>query len=346
MIVKGGLRVKFLRCKEVPKGTGKRVVIVGAGPAGLAAAGVLRCYGHEVVIYDMMPEAGGMMMFGIPDDRLPKDRIRESVKELMRAGVRFLFNVKVGKDVKLDELMASSDAVLIATGTWKTRELGVEGEHLPWVLPAAEWIVEVHMARYGYLSWNHVYKPSGTALIVGAGLTAVDVATLLLTYPEIKGGVKRVVLSYRRTRDLAPMRPSEFEQLEKMGVEIMELTQPVKIYEEGGKRYVRLVKMRLESAPGEKRPRPVPIEGSEFDLGADVVFKAIGELPTPPFEKGAYGIELNPDGTIKVDENFMTTRRGVFAAGDVKTGPSLIGPAYKSGIDAAVKIHQYLTGGL
>ncbi|MEN2999427.1 MAG: FAD-dependent oxidoreductase [Acidilobaceae archaeon] len=338
--------MKFLKCKEVPKSTGKRVIIVGAGPAGLGAAGVLRCYGHEVTVYDMLPEGGGMMMFGIPDDRLPKDRIRESIKELMRAGVKFIFNVKVGKDVMLDELISSSDALLIATGTWKTRELGVEGEDLPWVLPAAEWIVEVHMARYGYLPWSHVYRPYGTALVVGAGLTAVDVITLLRTYPEFKGDVKRVILSYRRTRELAPMRPSEFEELEKMGVEVMELTQPVKIYEEGGNRYVRLIRMRLESAPGEKRPRPVPVEGSEFDLRVDVVFKAIGELPTPPFEKGAYGIELNPDGTVKVDKNFMTTRRGVFSAGDVNTGPSLIGPAFKSGLDAAAKIHQYLTGGL
>ncbi|MCX8195878.1 MAG: FAD-dependent oxidoreductase [Acidilobaceae archaeon] len=338
--------MKFLRCKEVARPTGKRVAVVGAGPAGLAAAGALKCHGHEVIVYDMLPEAGGMMMFGIPDDRIPKDRIRESVRELMNAGVKFFFNVKVGRDISLEELIASSDAVLIATGTWKTRELGVEGEDLPWVIPAAEWIVEVHMARYGYLPWSEVFRPRGTALIVGAGLTAADVATLLLTYKEFKEDVKRVILSYRRTRELAPMRPSEFERLEKMGVEVMELTQPVKIYEEGGKGFVRLVKMRLESAPDERRPKPVPIPGSEFDIGVDVVFKAIGEIPTPPFGKENHGIELNPDGTIKVDENFMTTRRGVFAAGDVKTGPSLIGLAYKSGLDAAAKIHLYLTGGL
>lgn len=338
--------MKFLRCKEVAGSSGKRVAIVGAGPAGLGAAGVLRCYGHEVVVFDMLPEAGGMMMFGIPDDRIPKDRIRASVKELMNAGVRFVFNTKVGRDIDLEQIISSFDAVLIATGTWKTRDLGIEGEDLSWVMKAAEWIVEVHMARYGYIPWSKVPIPEGTALIVGAGLTAADVVTLLLTYKELGRKVNRIMLSYRRTRDLAPMHPSEFERIEKMGVEIMELTQPVRIYEEGGERFVRLIRMRLVSSPGEKRARPVPIEGSEFDVKVNYVFKAIGELPTPPFENGKYGIELNQDGTIKVDENFMTTRRGVFAAGDVKHGPSLIGPAYKSGIDAAMKIHAYLSGQL
>ncbi len=333
--------MKFLRCKEIPPSTDKVVSIIGAGPAGLGAAGFLRCRGHEIVVYDMMPEAGGMMLFGIPDDRLPKDNIRRAVKELMEGGVRFVFNVKVGRDIDLEEIIRASDAVLIATGTWKPRRLNAPGEDLPWVIPAADWLVEVHMARYGYLPWAKVAKVEGRILVVGGGLTAADAVQVPLTYHEFKEGVERVVLSYRRTRDQAPMGRREFERLVGMGAEPWELTQPIMFYEEGGKRYVRLVRMRLADEGG-GRPRPVPVEGSEFDAEFDWVLLAIGELPTPPFDSGSYGIELNPDGTIKTDDRFMTTREGVFATGDVRHGPSLIGKALKSGLDAAAKIHEYL----
>jgi len=338
------LDLRFLKCQNIPPPTGKRVAIIGAGPAGLGAAGVLVCRGHDVVVFDMLPEAGGMMFFGIPDDRINKDRIRASVKELMDAGVKFILNTKVGRDIPLGRIIDSFDAILIATGTWKTRRLDVVGEDLPWVLKAAEWIVEVHMARYGHIPWGDVVKPKGRILIVGAGLTAADVATILLTYPEFKDHVKEVVLSYRRTRELAPMRLSEFERLEKLGVKVWELTQPVVFYEKDGVRITRFIRMKLEKTPEEKRPRPKPIPGSEFEEAFDYVFKAIGEEPTPPFEPGEYGIELNPDGTIKANEYFMTTREKVFVAGDVKHGPSLIGPALKSGLDAAQRIHEYLAG--
>jgi len=336
--------MKFLRCQNIPPPTGKRVAIIGAGPAGLGAAGVLRCRGHDVIVFDMLPEAGGMMFFGIPDDRVNKEKIRASVRELMDAGVRFVLNTKVGRDIPLGKIIESFDAILIATGTWRTRRLDVPGEDLPWVLQAAEWLVEVHMARYGHIPWGEVVKPKGRILVVGAGLTAADIVTVLLTYHELKSGVEEVVLSYRRTRELAPMRLSEFERLEKLGAKIWELTQPIAFYEKDGSRVTRFIKMKLEKVAGEKRPKPQPIPGSEFEEEFDYVFKAIGEEPTPPFEPGEYGIELNPDGTIKTNEHFMTTREKVFAAGDVKHGPSLIGPALKSGLDVAQKIHEYLTG--
>lgn len=336
--------MKFLRCTSIPPPTGKRVAIIGAGPAGLGAAGVLKCRGHDVVVFDMLPEPGGMMFFGIPDDRINKDRIRAAVRELMDAGVKFVLNTKVGRDIKLDKLIESFDAVLIATGTWRTRRLGVEGEDLPWILPAAEWLVEVHMARYGHIPWSEVVKPHGRILVVGAGLTAADIITVLLTYPEFKGRVEEVILSYRRTRELAPMRLSEFERLEKLGAKIWELTQPTGFRELDGVRLVKFIKMKLVKTPEDKRPKPIPIEGSEFEERFDYVFKAIGEEPTPPFEPGEYGIELNPEGTIKTNEYFMTTREKVFAAGDVRHGPSLIGPALKSGLDAAQRIHEYLMG--
>lgn len=334
--------MRFLRCKSLPPPTGFTVAVIGAGPAGLGAAGILKCRGHEVVVYDMLPEAGGMMFFGIPDDRIPKHKIRASVRELMDAGVRFIFNTRVGVDVDLEDIIRSFDAVLIATGTWVSRDMGVPGEDLPWVVPAADWLVEVHLARYGYIPWSKVAKPRGRVLVVGGGLTAADAVTVPLTYPEFRDSVREVVLSYRRTREYAPMRVTEFERLIKLGAVPWELTQPIGFYEEGGRRIVRFTRMDLVKVPGEKRPRAVPVEGSEFEEEFDVVLKAVGEKPTPPFKPGQYGIELNPNGTIKISEGFMTTRPGVFATGDVVHGPSLIGPALKSGLDAAIAIDSYL----
>ncbi len=352
--------MKFLRCKpdKIPPSTGKLVSIIGAGPAGLGAAGILRCRGHDVVVYDMNPEPGGLIIFGIPVTRIPKEPVRKGIKELIDAGVKFVLNTKVDmttslgmmdevvspkQKIHLEDIIKRSDAVLIATGTWKTRKMKVPGEDLPWVYPAVEWIVALHMAKYGYKPWDTVPPLEGRILVIGGGLTAADSVLIPLTYPELKDKVREVVLSYRRTKEYAPMGPKEINNLIEKGAKYWELTQPVEFREEGGKRIVKFVRMRLVKVEGERRPRPVPIEGSEFEAEFDYVLKAVGVLPTPPLEPGCCGIEVNPDGTIKTDENFMTTREGVFAAGDVRHGPSLIGPALKSGIEAANKIHQYLT---
>ncbi len=335
--------MKFLRCKEIPPSTGKKVAIIGAGPAGLGAAGYLKCKGHDVVVYDMLPEAGGMMFFGIPEGRIKKDKIRESVRELMDAGVKFIFNTRVGEDISLEEIIQSFDAVLIATGTWKTADMGVEGEGLSWVLPAAEWLVSVHLALYGYKPWSEVTMVDGRILVVGGGLTAADAVHVPLTYEQFKDRVNEVVLSYRRTRKYAPMREQEMDRLEKEGAKIWELTQPVKFYEKDGKKIVRFIRLKLEETGEGKRPKPVPIPGSEFEEEFDWVLKAVGVVPTPPFENGCCGIEVNPNGTIKTDDRFMTTREGVFAAGDVRHGASLIGPAFKSGLDAAKSIDEWLS---
>jgi len=351
--------MKFLRCKpdKIPPSTGRVVSIIGAGPAGLGAAGILRCRGHEVVVYDMNPEPGGLIIFGIPTIRIQKEPVRKGIKELIDAGVKFVLNTKVDmttnlgmmekivspkERIHLEDLIRRSDAVLIATGTWKTSAMKTPGEDLPWVYPAVEWIVALHLAKFGYKPWSDVPPLEGRVLVIGGGLTAADSVLIPLSYPEFKGKVREVVLSYRRSKEYAPMGPKEIDNLISRGAKYWELTQPIEFREEGGRRIVKFVRMGLVKVEGEERPRPVPIKGSEFEAEFDYVLKAVGVLPTPPLENGCCGIEVNPDGTIKTNENFMTTREGVFAAGDVRHGPSLIGPALKSGMDAADKIHQYL----
>ncbi len=351
--------MKFLRCKpeKIPPSTGFKISIIGAGPAGLGAAGLLRCWGHEVTIYDMNPEPGGLVMFGIPITRIKKEPVRAGIKELMDAGVKFVLRTKVdmtknygvidnivnpANKIHLEEIIKSSDAVLIATGTWATRNMGAEGEDLPWIYPAAEWLVAVHMAIFGYKTWDEVPKLEGKILVIGGGLTAADAVLTPLSYEQFKGKVKEVVLSYRRSKEYAPMGAREIDHLISLGAKFWPLTLPVRFYEKNGKKVVRFVRMKLVKVEGERRPRPVPIEGSEFEEEFDFVLKAVGVIPTAPIEDGCCGIRLNKNGTIQTNDNFMTTREGVFAAGDVRHGPSLIGPALKSGMDAAKAIHNYL----
>ncbi len=351
--------MRFLRCKEPPKEkTGKKIAIIGAGPAGLGAAGWLVCQGHDITIYDMNPEPGGMIVFGIPVTRIPKEPIRKGIKQLMDAGVKFVLRTKVDmtknyglmdevvepqKRIHLEDIIKENDAVLIATGTWKTRNMRVPGEDLPWVYPAVEWLVALHMALYGYKPWTSVPPLEGRVLVIGGGLTAADAVLVPLTYEQLKGKIKEVVLSYRRTKEYAPMGPREIDHLLAAGAKYWELTQPIEFFEENGKHYVKFIRTKLVRVSAEKRPKPVPVEGSEFVEEFDYVLKAVGVLPTPPVEDGCCGIKVDSSGVIITDENFMTTRKGVFAAGDVRHGPSLIGPALKSGMDAAKHIHAYLS---
>ncbi|MCE4607877.1 MAG: FAD-dependent oxidoreductase [Caldisphaeraceae archaeon] len=352
--------MKFLRCKQdqIPTGVGKKVAIIGAGTAGLGAAGILRCKGYQVTVYDMLPEPGGMLMFGIHIYRIQKPPIREGVKELMDAGVEFVLNTKINADVSyglmdriitpkesvnLEDIIKEHDATLIATGTWESKRMKVPGEDLPWISPSVEFIVATHLAKFGYKSWDIVPNISGRLMVIGGGFTAEDAAYIPMTYDEFKSKMKKIVLSYRRTRNEAPMGPMEMHNLEASGIEIWELTVPVEFKESNGKRIIRLIRNRLVQTPEEKRPKPVPIPGSEFETEFDYASEAVGERATAPLGDGCCGIKLTKWGTLVTDENLMTTRKGVFGAGDVVHGPSQIGPALKSGMDAANAIVKYLS---
>jgi glutamate synthase (NADPH/NADH) small chain len=352
--------MKFLKCNEgaIPPSTGKRVAIVGAGPAGLGAAGVLRCKGHEVHVYDSLQEPGGMLIFAIPEYHVPKAGVRSGVQELVRAGVNFHMRTRVvgcsepapreGASVRLEDLVRDFDAVLVATGTWRSRRLEVPGEDLPGVYVALDWLFEFYQAQLGYRSMDEVPPLGRRVMVVGGGLTAVDAVEVPLRYLRDRFGIQKVYLSYRRTRNEAPMSVREFNRLiQQYGVEPLELTVPVRFSAgpEGRVASATLQRMRLESVPGDKRPHPVPVPGSEFEVEVDAVLVAAGELPSPPFQPGCLGIELNRDGTVKTDQKFRTTTRKVFAAGDVRHGASLYGLALKSGNDAAASIDEFLRTG-
>ncbi|MFN3804558.1 MAG: FAD-dependent oxidoreductase [Pyrobaculum sp.] len=342
----------LLRCKLETKKppTGKKVAIIGAGPAGLGAAGVLICNGHEVHIYDALPEPGGLLMFGIPSFRVPKDGVREGVRELEAAGARFYTSTfvycgeKPGEHealllaksfVNLEELVDKYDAVVITTGTWRSRPLRVPGEELPGVHKALDYLFRLYAHQLGYLPREAVYPTGKKVVVIGAGLTAVDAAL------EAKlQGAEKVVVAYRRTINEAPAgrRVIEAELIGK-GIEFRELITPTAFLGGGRLERVQFIKMRLGPPDRSGRPRPEPVPGSEFEEEFDTALIAAGEEPTPP----GSCLEFNPDGTIKVDGRMATTRRGVFAAGDVVTGPSLIGKALASGMKVAASVEEYLS---
>ncbi|RFA92942.1 FAD-dependent oxidoreductase [Pyrobaculum aerophilum] len=346
--------MKFLlRCKPDTKKppTGKKVAIIGAGPAGLGAAGILLCNGHEVHIYDALPEPGGLLMFGIPPFRIPRENVREGIRELVDAGAKFFTSTFVycgekphehealllAKDyVSLEELVGKYDAVIITTGTWKSRSLGVPGENLPGVYKALDYLFRIYAHQLGYLPKEKVYPTGRKVLVVGAGLTAVDAAL-----EAREQGAEKIVVAYRRTINEAPAGRKTIEtELIAKGIEFRELINPVAFLGRDRVERVRFVKMRLGPPDKSGRPAPEPIPGSEFEEEFDTVLIAAGEIATPPGK--CLGIEFNPDGTIKVNEKMMTTRRGVFAAGDVVTGPSLIGKALGSGMRAAQFVDEFL----
>ncbi|MEZ0289762.1 MAG: FAD-dependent oxidoreductase [Sulfolobales archaeon] len=340
--------MKFSRCETVAQKIGKRVAIIGAGPAGLGAAGVLICKGYEVHVFDMLPEPGGLLLFGIPGFRVPKKNVREGIEDLKRLGVVFHTNTKIvpGRVEELgktgfDLLVERFDAVIIATGTWEERRLEVPGEDLPRVYPALSFLFEYGKAELGYISYKDLPPLGRKVAVIGAGLTAVDAAEV-----SHRLGVDEVYMIYRRTINEAPAHRREIERLIKMGIKWIELATPKRFLGDTreGVKAVELIRMRLGEPDHTGRPRPIPIEGSEFIIDVDAVLVAIGEIPTPPVIDPR--LKLNKDKSIWVDKKNRTSIEKVFAAGDVVLGPSFIGKALASGIAAANSVDEFLRTGV
>lgn len=328
------MALKFVSCKQPKPDTGKKVAIVGAGPAGLAAAGSLRCMGHAVEVYDRLPEPGGMLIFAIPEFRIPKKMVRNSIKQLIDIGVIFHVNIEVGRDITVKELLERYDAVIIATGTWKGRRLGIPGEDLPNVYNAMEWIFKYMQYKLGYIDKSPP-PLEGRVAIIGAGLTAVDISEL-----SVLDFNAEPTIYYRRSMSVSPAR-FMVKRLQKIGVKFVENVIPVEII--GQERAERMKLVRAKPTTSRKEPVE-PIPGTEFEVEVDVIVPAIGLIATPPESLKSLGVEFWRNGTIKVDEHNMTSVKGLFAAGDVAQGPSNIGLAMNSGKKTAEHVDQYLRG--
>lgn len=312
--------------------SGKRVAIVGAGPAGLTAAWFLLLSGHEVTILDANEKAGGMMRYGIPKFRLPEAVIDADVEPLVKMGATFRFSTMFGKDAELEELQQEHNAVLLTIGASQASKLGIPGEELDGVQSGIGFLANV--------ADGNAAAPGKSVIVIGGGNTAIDAARTALRL-----GADSVTILYRRGHEEMPANQLEIEEAVAEGVELRLLAAPVSIEKNKDKLVVTAVEIQLGEPDASGRRRPVPVTGSEFALQADTVISATGQFVDLPAE-AATGVGTERNGTVAVQRGSMLTGSPkVFAAGDCVSGPDLAIEAVRQGRMAAEAIDRFLNGG-
>ena len=336
-------RVQGLPPAAPPPPNGKKVAVVGGGPAGLTAAGQLAAKGYAVTVFEALHEPGGVLSYGIPEFRLPKEIVRWEIQQLKNLGVEIRTNVVVGKSPTLDELKEGYDAVFLGTGAGLPVFMGIPGENLVGVYSANEFLTRVNLM--GAASFPEVDTPVriGTRVaVIGAGNTAMD---SVRTARRV--GAKEAYIVYRRSEAEMSARAEEFEHAQEEGVQFMFLTNPVRFLgdDEGRLRAVECQRMALGEPDLSGRRRPVPIPGSEFELAVDAVIMALGTSPNPLLLKGTEGLASTARGGIKADETGATSLPGIWAGGDAVSGAATVIMAMGAGKKAAEAIDQLLSGG-
>jgi glutamate synthase (NADPH/NADH) small chain len=329
--------------------TGKSVAIVGSGPAGLSAAGDLVQKGHRVRVFEALHELGGVLVYGIPEFRLPKSIVKGEVDNLRRMGVEFETNVVVGKSVTLDELMNEEryDAVFVATGAGLPVFLGVPGEHFNGVYSANEFLTRVNLMRaYNAAEYDEpVYDcRDRDVIVVGGGNTAMDAVRT-----SRRLGARSATLVYRRSAAEMPARAEEVKHAREEGIEFRMLTNPIEFLgdEKGWLSGARCVRMELGEPDASGRRRPVAVKDSEFVLPANVAIIGVGTTANPLIQSTTPDLATNKHNYIVADENSMrTSKRGVFAGGDIVTGGATVILAMGAGRKAAASIHEFLSTGV
>jgi len=327
--------------------TGKSVAIVGSGPAGLSAAGDLIQKGHRVRVFEALHEIGGVLVYGIPEFRLPKVIVKGEVENLRKMGVEFETNVVVGKSVTIDELMQDEnyDAVFVATGAGLPQFLNIPGEHLNGVYSANEFLTRVNLMRaYQFPESDEpVYDcRDKNVVVVGGGNTAMDAVRTARRL-----GARAATLVYRRSAAEMPARAEEVKHAREEGIEFRLLTNPIAFLgdEKGRLTGARVVRMELSEPDASGRRRPVEIVGSETLLPVDVAIIGVGTTANPLIQSTTPDLKTTARNYIQADpQTTRTSKRGVFAGGDIVTGGATVILAMGAGRKAAASIHEYLTG--
>jgi glutamate synthase (NADPH/NADH) small chain len=317
---------------------GLSVAVVGAGPGGLSAADQLARRGYAVTIFESLPVPGGLLTHGIPAFKLEKHIVERRVNVLRDRGVEFRFKVEVGKDITLHQLRKDFDAVFLAFGAQKPKELGVPGSDLKGVVPALPYLIQKNTDTP--IDYPDVEVKGKRVLVVGGGDTAMD---CLRT--SLRCGAKEALCVYRRDAENMPGSRKEFVNSTEEGAKFAFLTAPVEVLgdDQGQVKALRCVKMELGPPDASGRRRPQPIEGSEYDIPADIILVAFGFDAFPfPEGSGFEELEISRWGTINVDENQMSNIPGVFSGGDLVRGPNLVVWSVRDGRKAADGIHRYL----
>jgi len=319
------------------KETGKLVSIVGAGPAGLAAAELLRRYGHAVKVYDELPTPGGTAWYGIPDYHLPKDVLQYEIDRIRGMGVEIRTGVRVGQDVSLLDLLAESDAVLVATGSKDVVSADTPGANLKGVYDGYEFLEKVFVNGVKAYLANPTYNLGSEILVIGGGDSALDSARTALRLTQ-----GHVTIVYRRTEREMPADRAIIDEAKEEGIEFKFLLSPKSFNGTDGRlgsATMTMMKLGAPDASGRRSPEPIP--GQEIEMKCDSVIVAIGRGPSTFLQKHA-GLKTGKKGAISVDSLFRTSITGVFAAGDVITGESLVVKAMGQGRQAAQCVHEYL----
>ena len=324
--------------KTVPNG--HKAAIVGGGPAGLTCAGDLAKLGYEVTVFEAFHVAGGVLMYGIPEFRLPKAIVQKEVENLKALGVKVMTNMVIGKVMSVDELMADgSEAVFVGSGAGLPRFMGIEGEGLVGVCSANEYLTHFNLMKGYQEGYDTPVLQSKSVAVVGGGNVAMDAARSAL-----RMGAEHVYIIYRRSEEEMPARREEVHHAKEEGVEFLNLNNPVKLLgDENGRVRAAVVQRMALGEPDESgRRSPVPIEGSEYELPVDTVIMSIGTSPNPLIRTTTKGLEANKRGCLIVDENMMTTKEGVYAGGDAVTGAATVILAMGAGKAAAKAMDAYI----
>ncbi len=348
LVVWSGLLLTYERKKgvtvpELEKAavTGK-VAIVGSGPAGLTAAADLVKLGHEVVMFESLHLAGGVLMYGIPEFRLPKDIVQAEVQYIKKLGVDVKTNYTIGRIYTIDELFADGfDAIFVGSGAGLPNFMRIPGENLGGVYSANEFLIRVNLMK-GYLfpEYDTPIRIGKNVAVIGGGNVAMDSARC-----SLRLGAEEVYIVYRRSREELPARAEEAENAEEEGIIFRLLNNPTKFVgdESGWVKGMECIKMELGAPDASGRRRPVPIEGSEFMMDIDTAIIAIGQTPNPLIQRTTEGLETTRYGTIVTqEETGATTKEGVYAGGDVVSGAATVISAMGAGKKAAKGMHEYI----
>ncbi len=325
--------------------TGKKVAVVGSGPAGLTVAGDLIAKGHGVTVFEAFHKPGGVLLYGIPEFRLPKEIVAQEVNFLERLGVEIECNQVVGRTVSIEELFEEGyDAVFIGVGAGLPTFLNIPGKNLIGIYSANEYLTRSNLMKaYRYPEYDTPIIRGKNVVTLGAGNVAMDSARTALRL-----GAENSRIVYRRSRTEVPARSAEVHHAEEEGVEFFFLAAPTKFIgdEKGRVIGMECLKMELGEPDDSGRRRPVALEGSEFELECDLVIVAVGTGANPLLTQSTEGLTLNKWGYVQVDEKTnKTSKKGVWAGGDIVTGSATVILAMGAGRIAANSIHDYLTWG-
>ena len=324
-----------------PESNGHKVAVIGAGPAGLTCAGDLAKKGYEVTIFEAFHKAGGVLVYGIPEFRLPKAIVQKEVEGLEKMGVKVMTDMVIGKVLSIDELMDDMgfEAVFIGSGAGLPMFMGIEGEDLVGVSSANEFLTRSNLMKAYRDGYDAPIRKGKNVAVVGGGNVAMDAAR-----SAMRLGAEHVYIIYRRSEAELPARREEVHHAKEEGIEFVLLTNPVKIHgdENANVKSIECIKMELGEPDASGRRRPIPVEGSNFEIPVDTVIMSLGTSPNPLIRTTTEGLEANKKGCLVADEHMATTREGVYAGGDAVTGAATVILAMGAGKTAAASIDEYI----